>query len=109
MEKLIDTLDNVSMDLRNLKEYLQGVELPSPEARSLAIDAGIYGGMAARAMETLSAILVGLVEAKAEVKKVIEEEESGKGVGEQVQEPEDRETGAKTPPQESKTQGSKGS
>ncbi len=108
MEKLIDSLDNVSMDVRNLKEYLQDVEMPSREARSLAVNVGIYGAMAAKSMETLSAILAGLEDAKAEVKDVIEEEKGGEVPSEPVQEPEDSSPGGEASIQGPETEGSEG-
>jgi len=100
MEKLIDALDNVSMDMRNLKEYLQGVELPSREARSLATDVGIYGSMTVRAMQTLSTLLAGLEDAKTEAREAAKEEKGGEVPSKPVREPEDGPPGGEAPIQE---------
>ncbi len=108
MEKLIDSLDNVSMDVRNIIEYVQEVEMLSREARSLKIDVKIYGGLAAKAMETLSVVLAGLEDAKREVKEITKEEKGEQVPSEPVQEPPDGTPGGETLIQDPGEEGSEG-
>lgn len=108
MEELISALEDLALQIRNMQSHLREIRFPSLLSQRLAVDAGIYGAMAASAMERLRTILVDLEEAKVEPVEPAEEEERGGDLGEQVREPEDSEAGDTTPVQEPETEGSEG-
>lgn len=108
MEKLIDRLDNMAMDMRNWQEHLRGTSWPSKALSNLSNDVIIYLAMAANAAERLTALLVPLVPAKPEPEEPAEEEEDGEVPSEPVQEPEGGEASNQVSIQEPETEGSEG-
>ncbi len=100
MKDVIEALTELKDDLGGIQDFLQGQEWPSRAITLIANDLNTWLGMAASSAETLLHLLVGLESAKAEVKEIIEEEESGEVPSEQVPEPEDLEASGEIPPQE---------
>ena len=108
MIELINVLEDLETQLRNMQEHLRGQEWPSKALASLATDVSVYGGMTARATQTLRVALVALEERKPEGKEVKEEEEGGEDRGEQVRGEEVHEEPPPEAPQEPEPRGPEG-
>jgi len=100
MRETIEHLEDMSLSLTNLRDWLRGESWPSESLRHMANDVIVWLGMTINAAETLRGLLEPLEKAKAEVKEAIKEEEGGEVLSEQVQQPEGGEAGPEVPPQE---------